>query len=249
MIKNRSCIIVLLLILILGAFSGCIKTEEQGDLDNKITGSGIITTINKDFIDFTAIHLGSVFDATIIKADNYSVVFRIDDNIEEYLIVEKIDGKLKINLQPDKTYNKITNEVTITLPDIEALIVDGVSIANLSGFNFSHDLELDINGVSMLNANIDTGHIDLNVDGTSTILLSGNGTTADISVNSTSTADLSDFKTKNTTVNINGTSTVTLNINGTLNGSVKGVSTLYYLGNPILENINSDELSSIEKIE
>jgi len=195
------------------------------------------------------IHLDSVFDATIIRTDNYSVVFRIDDNIEEYLIVEKIDDTLKINLQPDKTYSKITNEVTITLPDIEALIVDGVSKANLSGFNFSHDLEFDINGVSMLNANIDTGHIDLQVDGTSTILLSGNGTTAYISVNSTSTVDLSNFKTTNTTVNIDGTSTVILNINGTLNGSVKGVSTLYYLGNPILENITSDKLSSIEKIE
>jgi hypothetical protein len=249
MFKNQLFIIVMVLILTLGAFSGCIQTEEQGDHDNKIIGSGIITTINKDFTDFTMIHLDSVFDATIIRTDNYRVVLRIDDNIEEYLIVEKIDDTLKINLQPDKIYSKITNEVTITLPDIEALIVDGVSKANLSGFKFLHDMEFDIKGVSMLNANIDTGHIDLQVDGTSTILLSGNGTTADISVNSASTVDLSNFKTTNTTVNIDGTSTVILNINGTLNGSVKGVSTLYYLGNPILENINSDELSSIEKIE
>ena len=186
------------------------------------------------------IHLDSVVDATIINSDNYSIVFRIDDNIEDYLIVEKIDTTLKISLQGDKTYSKITNEVNLTLPDIEVLIVEGVSKANLSGFSFSHDVEFDIKGIIMLNANIDTGHIDLQVDGTSSILLSGNGTTADILVNGTTTADLSDFETTNTSVNIDGTSTVILRVNGTLSGSVKGVSKLYYSVNTILENINSD---------
>ena len=54
---------------------------------------------------------------------------------------------------------------------------------------------------------------------------------------------------RNTSVNIDGVCTVTLNVNGTLNGSVKGTSMLYYFGNPILEDINLDENSSIEKIE
>jgi len=249
MVKNKSFIIGLVLILTLSAFSGCIQTEEQGDHENKIIGSGIITTINKIFKDFTMIHLDSVFDATIIRTDNYSVVFRIDDNIEKYLIVEKIDDTLKISLQPDKTYDKITKEVTIGLPDMEALTLDGVTKADLSGFDFSHEMDFNIDGVSVLTGTLGTGHINIIIGSSSTITLSGNGATAEIFANGNSIVDLGDFKTTNTSVNIDGVCTVTLNVNGTLNGSVKGVSTLYYYGNPILENITSDELSTIEKIE
>jgi hypothetical protein len=109
-------------------------------------------------------------------------------------------------------------------------------------------MEFNINGASVLTGNLNTGHLDLILDGPSTITLSGNGTTAEIFANGVSTADLGDFKTKNTSVHIDGVSTVILNINGTLNGSVKGFSTLNYYGNPILENITSDEHSTIEKI-
>jgi hypothetical protein len=246
--KNKIKIISALIAFHIIILTGCINNKEPDNNENKIIGSGFITTIDKDFKDFTIIHLNSVFEATIIKSDNYSIVFRIDDNIEEYLIVEKFDETLIIELQPNKTYYNITNEITIALPDIKALKIDGVTKANLSGFNFSHKMEFDINGASVLTGNINTGHLNLISGNTSTITLSGNGTTAEILVNGTSTVDLGDFRTTNTSVNIDGVSTVTLNINGTLNGSVKGVSTLYYYGNPILENIYSDELSTIEKI-
>ena len=227
--------------------TGCINNKEQDNNQNKIIGSEDITTIEKDFKDFTMINLDSVFDATIIKSDNYSIVFRIDDNIEEYLIVEKIDDTLKIGLQPNKTYYKVTKEVTIGLPDIEVLTLEGVTKAYLSGFDFLHEVEFDINGVSVLTGTINTGHINIIIDNSSTITLSGKGNTAEILANR-STVDLGDFKTTNTSVNIDGVCTVTLNVNGTLNGSVKGISALYYYGNPILENITSDELSTIEKV-
>ena len=151
-------------------------------------------------------------------------------------------------MQANKTYHKITNEVTIALPDIEALIMDGVTTVDLAGFDFSHEIEFNINGTSVLNGNLDTGHLDLIVDGSSTIYLSGKGTTAGIFVNGASTIDLGDFRTTNTTVNIDNICTVTLNLNGALNGSVEGISTLKYYGNPILENITSDELSTIKKL-
>jgi hypothetical protein len=110
-------------------------------------------------------------------------------------------------------------------------------------------VEFNIDGASILTGTLNTGHLKLISNGTSSITLFGKGTTAEILVDGVSTVDLGDFKTTNTSVNIDGVCTVTLNVNGTLNGIVKGVSTLYYFGNPILENITSDEDSSIEKIE
>jgi len=229
--------------------TGCIDQKEQDSNQNKIIGSGIINTINMDFKDFTIINLDSVFKTTIIKSDNYSIIFRIDDNIEEYLIIEKIDDVLKIELQANKTYHDITVDVTIALPDIEAILIDGASTAYISGFDFSDDMQFTINGASMLNGNLDTGHLDLIVYGSSTFSLLCNGTTAGLFVKGSGTVDLGDFRTTNTSVNIDGVCTVILNVNGTLSGCVKGVSTLKYYGNPVLEIINSDELSTIEKIE
>ncbi len=236
-----------LIVVIIIISTGCIDQKEQDLNENKIIGSGIISTINKDFKDFTIINLDSVFEATIIKSDNYSIVLKIDDNIEEYLIIEKIDDTLNIALQANKTYHEITNEIKIALPDIEAIIMDGVTTADLSGFSFSHEVEFYINGVSELTGILNMGHLHLILNDTSTITISGNGTTAEIFVNGTSTADLGDFKTTNTSVNIDGVCTVILNVNGTLNGTIKDFSTLKYYGNPILD-INSDEYSTIEKI-
>ena len=243
-IKIMSALIIVFII-----STGCISQKEQDSNDNKIIGSRIISTISKDFKDFTMINLDSVFEATIIKSDNYSIVLRIDDNIEKFLIIEKIDDTLNIALQANKTYHDITNEVAIALPDIEALMMDGVTTADLSGFDFSHEVEFNINGVSTLTGNLNTGHLELKLNNTSTVTLSGNGSTAEIFANGTSTANLGNFKTTNTSVSIDGVCTVTLNVNGTLSGSVNGISTLRYYGNPILEQITSDELSTIEKIE
>jgi hypothetical protein len=246
--KNKIKIMSVLIIVHIIMLTGCINNKEKNYNQSKIIGSGDIITIEKDFKDFTMINLNSVLNANIIKSDDYGIVLRIDDNIEEYLIIEKIDETLEIELQQNKTYYNIKLEITITLPDIESLTLYGVTKANISGFDFSHDVEFNVNGASILTGNLNTGHLDLISDGTSTITLFGKGTTAEILVNGVCTVDMGDFKTSNTSVNIDGVCTVTLNVNGTLNGSVKGSSTLYYFGDPILEDINSDENSSIEKI-
>jgi hypothetical protein len=245
--KNIIKIFSVLIVVHIIMLTGCIDYKEQDNSEDKIIGSGVITAVQRNFKDFTMLNLYSVFEATIIKSDNYSIVLKIDDNIEEYLIVEKIDDTLKIELQPNKTYYNITKEATIGIPDIEALTIDGVTKANLSGFNLSHEVKFDINGASVLTGNLNTGHLHLILDGASTITLSGKGTTADIFMHGTSTADLGDFKINRASVNIDDICTAILNVNGTINGSIKDFSTLNYFGNPILD-IVSDEYSTIERL-
>jgi len=248
--KNKTNILIVLIIHFLILLSGCITNNNTDNDQNKITGSGNIITIEEDFKNFSKIELNSVFEATIIKSTTYSIVLRIDENIEDYLILERIDNTLKIGLQSKNiTFYDITNEVTITLPDIESLIMDGATNVNLSGFNFSHKMEFNVDGASTLTGNLSIGLLDIIVDGVSTFILSGNCTKAEIIVNGVSTVDMGDLITSDIYVEIDGTSNVKVNVNGTLRGTVRGLSKLYYFGNPILKDLTKDEGSFIEKME
>jgi hypothetical protein len=59
--------------------------------------------------------------------------------------------------------------------------------------------------------------------------------------------DLADFQIDDANVNLSGASHATVNLNGTLNVEASGASSLEYIGNPTLGNVNTSGGSSVNK--
>jgi hypothetical protein len=237
-----------LVMFIICAIAGCLDVKDDDD-HILITGSGTYITLTFDHINFNMIEIGSAFEAEIIYSENFSIEFSIDDNIEEYLIVEKNGDILKVMLSRNVSYRDITNEVTIKLPDLRKVEIDGAVKADIIGFNIDHSIEMNLQGASRLSADIQTGDLDINVEGASRLTLEGTGGEAEIIANGAANIDLEEFMTGDTQIIADGESTVTVYPNGTLTGSISGASMLYYIGDPTDVDVTENDISSVEKKE
>lgn len=246
--RNYVIVMSVMMMFIICTIAGCLDVDD-GDDHTLITGSGNDITLTFDHINFDMIEIGSAFEADIIFSENFSIEARIDDNLEDYVIVEKNGDILKVMLSRNVSYRDITNEVTIKLPDLQKIEIDGAVKADIIGFNIDHSIEINVKGASRLTANINTGDLDINTEGASRLILKGIGGKADIIANGAANIDLEDFLTGDTEVIADGASTVTVYPNGTLTGSVSGSSTLYYIGDPTEVNVTENDISSVEKKE
>jgi hypothetical protein len=237
---------IVMLILSFTIISGCLE-EDISEEDDLIIGSGDMISMKMGYKNFTRIEISSAFASEIYQSENFSIEIYIDDNLRDHLVLDNASNTLRIGLNRSMSYRDIENLVSITVPDIYGIKLEGASWAMLNGFTLNHSLDIDVEGASELKSNITTDDVDINVEGASKLTMEGKGSIAEIRASGASTVDLGEFMTGNTDVIADGAATVTVTTNGTLTGSVSGASTLYYLGEPAEVDVTENDVSSVEK--
>jgi len=265
MIKNKLVTaIVLTIVSLLIAVSGCIP-----GLGPNVTGSGKLATWDFSYSDFAKIEIGNAFNVDIVKADSYLVRVTVDDNMYEYLDINKQGDTLHIRLKwnYDYDYETITRTATINLPDLEKLGLSGASKAKVDGFSSSHTLDFDLSGASNVNiSNMRAGNTNITLSGASkasgsiemadgTFDLSGasslelQGAADDVDIEASGASDfgLSDFSVVDADVNLSGASDAIINASGRLDANLSGASELLYIGNPTMGSIKTSSGSKISQ--
>ena len=213
-----------------------------------ITGSGNVITQEEPISDFDKVDISDSFAMDISQGEGFSVIVRVDDNLVEHLQVVKEGSTLKIGLKPNRNYtaSNATMEAEITMPELTGLDLSGASQATITGFKSSLDLSVDLSGASSLLGDIKAAKTSFDLSGGSDANLSGSGQEARIDVAGGSQIDLSNFPVAEVTVKVAGGSTATVNTSGKLNADASGASQIYYLGDPILGEIDTSGASSVE---
>jgi hypothetical protein len=212
-----------------------------------ITGSGNIVTREEAFSDFDKVDIRSAFNATINQGDEYKVVINIDDNVLENLRVEKSGSTLKIGLKPGiSMVTNATMEAEISMPVLKGIDLSGSSDAEITGFDSSENLTVDLSGSSSLNGDIQAGDTTFDVSGSSDARLTGSGGNLKLEASGSSDVDLSGFPVVNADLDVSGASTVTVNPSGTLDVEASGASNVTYLGIPTSINSKTSGSSSVE---
>jgi hypothetical protein len=132
------------------------------------------------------------------------------------------------------------------MPELTGLDLSGASQATIAGFKSSNDLSVDLSGSSSLVGDIEAAKTNFDLSGGSDANLSGSGQETTIDAAGGSQIDLSDFPVADVTVNAGGGSTATVNSSGKLNADASGASQIYYLGDPILGEIDTSGASTVE---
>ena len=230
-----------------------------------ITGSGKLETREMDYTGFTKLTVGSGFEVEITRAGSFSVSITADDNLFDYLDVKKVGSTLYIGLKRPRIYLHTTQRATITMPDLLGLELSGTSRGDVSGFSSTDSLTLRLSGASYLSIdNVEAGNTNLevsgasklsgsisiadgnlNVSGASNVELEGTAGDVDIEVSGASSAKMGDVAVVNAAVEVSGASKATVNASGRIDANISGASTLYYVGNPALGDI---EVSGGSKI-
>jgi hypothetical protein len=236
MYKIRTSIIVLATILLMG----CAQVS--------ITGSWNVLTREETITSFDQVDISQSFNVDITQGEDFRVVIRVDDNVVEYLDVIKQGSTLKIGLDPGNSYTIVnaTMEAEVTMPELVGLDLSGSSVANLSGFESTKSLVVDLSGNSSLLGDIQAGDSRFDVSGNSSVTISGSGGDLTVDASGSSDVDLADFPGSDGAVDASGSSTVTVNLSGRLDADASGSSDIYYLGDPELGSFETSGSSNIQ---
>ena len=213
-----------------------------------IYGSGKSVTIRKDIEKFDGIEISNSFSVRINYSKDYSVTIQIEDNVKEYLVVEKVGGILKIGLEQGRTYYNVHPQAVVTLPDIKKLGLSGASTGIINGFEFGHDFKLNLSGASKVYGCIKTGDLNMDLSGASKVNLTGRGKDMIIQASGSSDITMDKFSVADAYLGLSGASRCLVNINGELDVQASGSSKIRYCGSGSLGNIETSGSSKVKRM-
>ena len=213
-----------------------------------LNGSGNVVTQDEPVTGFDKVDVSRSFNVDITQGESFRVVIRVDDNLVEHLQVVKQGRTLKIGLDPNRDYTiiKATMEAKDIMPELVGLDLSGSSDANISGFESTKSLVVDLSGNSGLLGDIQAGGTRFDISGNSTITLTSSARDVTVDASGNSLVDLADFPVSDANVDAGGASTVTVNLSGMLNADASGKSSIYYQGDPTLGEIDTSGSSTIQ---
>ena len=202
--------ITIVLGVLIALLAGCTRAS--------LTGSGKIVTREETYTGFDKLDISHGFKVDVRQAEDFSVVIRVDDNVEKHLKVVKKGSTLQIGLKPNVSVRNHTLEAEITMPELAGLDLSGGTHGTVTGFESTKALNLDVSGGSEATLTGSAGDV--------TIDASGGGE-----------VDLSAFSVVDANVEASGGSEVTVNASGRLDADASGGANIYYLGSPTLGTI------------
>ncbi len=212
-----------------------------------VTGSGNLTTETFTFSDFTRVEAQSGFQIEVSQSSTFSIEITADDNVHEFIEVEKSGETLVIRLRGNRFYHSVTLEAKITLPELHKIELSGGSQATITGFSSSHDFEIEMSGGSQLSGDISAGDANFELSGGSQVTLEGEGDDLVIDASGGSQLDLEDFAVDDAEIHISGGGRATVNVSGTLDVDLSGGSRVIYVGEPTEVNIEASGDSTVSK--
>ena len=247
-------LVMLSVVLVMLAIGGCVPLPpgvediiSEVSTQVSVTGSGNVITKDLDLSGFDQVEVSGAFIAEITQGDDFSVVIRLDEKLEEHLRVQVIGGTLEVGLAPSLSIlGTATREVEITMPELTRLELSGASQGTLSGFESTGDLNVEVSGASQLHGDIKAGDARFEVSGAGIVELSGSGGAIVLNASGASTADLSDLAVQDANVEATGASTARVNASGRLDAEASGASRILYLGSPTLGRVETSGASTIE---
>ena len=217
--------------------------------DERVDGSGRTVTREFDIRGFSKVDVSHAFQVEIVQGSSYGVSVRVDDNLLEYLVVEKRADTLFIGLKPFRSYNlrNATQEAEILMPDLRALEASGASDLRMDGFSSVKDFDVKLSGASFLEGEISARDVHIEVSGASRVRLQGKAEDLRLDASGASILDLEDFPVEDADIELSGASEAQIVLSGTLDIDASGASRLYFGGSPTMGRVDLSGASSIKR--
>ena len=199
-----------------------------GEGGTVVVGSGHVASEDRSVSDFSKVALSGVGRLEIRHAGNESLTIRADDNLLEYMRSEVRNGVLILGNDQGINF-RTNNEIVYVLSvrELDSLTLAGVTFADVRG--------------------IDTDLFTVNITGVAGVKARGTADRQRVVVTGVSVYDAEHLDSRIVDIHISGVSGATVNASERLNGSVKGVSTLEYVGNPAV-NVTVDPGSTLRQL-
>lgn len=224
-----------------------------------IKGNGNIVTRNYDLTDFNEISTSLSANVNFTKADNYSCIVSVDENLFEYLDIKVKDNELLMGKRKgDKNTNLKATQfvIEVTAPSLESLNLAGSGTFNVLSPLNSEKIEANLAGSGDIVLNtVTVAKAELNVAGSGDLLCneliaekldcnvagSGDlkvvaGTVREAEAGVAGSGDIVlTCAIENLDANVAGSGDIKARVNGKLTYGIFGSGDIGYYGNPVVE--------------
>ena len=213
--------------LILGLFSlfisACTPT---------VSGSGDVEEKEYAVDEIQKLEVSGIFDVYIKQGISEKVYIKADDNFFEYIDVEAVGGKLDVEMER-LPRNITVLELYVQVSDLQKLELNGAVDVDGRGLEGS-DLEIEVNGSSDLDMELDHEYLDIELNGASQIRLSGSCEDLEARINGASDMYAEDLKSDRVEIVVNGAGNAEVWAKEKLKVEVHGAGSIRYKGEPEL---------------
>ncbi len=213
-----------------------------------VEGNGNVIKDDRIFSEkINAIKISNGLELFLIESHLQVVSVEADENLQEHIITELIDGTLYIKTNKN-IKNAKSKKVTIAFVELEGLQASsGATVKGLSNM-LSNNLYLKASSGSQMNLSIMAKDLIVESSSGSIINLRGQARKFNSKASSGSSINASDLEAIYCTSKASSGSEIILNIKGTLDAKASSGGSIKYYGEPEVVNQNKSSSGSVRKI-
>ncbi len=216
--------------------------------DEEVEPSASVTTVEHEAKGYNRIDIQDTFEAEVyFSNDEEHVRIEANENLHQYIHVEVDMQTLVIRLDDNISLEgqSVTLKAYITTDHIYHYAGSGAVSIQVKDTVASGSFELHLSGASALSGTLLGGDVNAVVTGASSLNLKGTADKFTLDAEGACTMEGFDFHADWLHANLEGGSTASLTVNTKLDVWASGASTVYYMGEGI---INTQELTGASQI-
>ncbi len=199
-----------------------------------IKGNGKVTTETIQVADYDEVNVVGSMDVTLVKGSEGSIKVTTDENIQEFIEITSIAGKLKITTR--NTINGLSTKkgINIEVPftDLNAVSLVGSGDINSTDTIKASSMDLSLTGSGDINLVIEAENLDSNLTGSGDIRLKGNATNFKVKVSGSGDYEAGALRADYTDAYVSGSGDLQVNAKKRIKARVNGSGDITYSGNP-----------------
>lgn len=237
--------VVILLCLVL---MGSTNMNAQWWGGKKVNGNGNMVTDTRKTSSYDQIALVGSIDVQIIQGNEGNLKVEAESNLQEYILTEVKDRKLKISIEKDVSLNPSRNmsiRVTVPVETISSLYVTGSGDVSNTGILNSSELKIGVTGSGDINLSVEAKELWGSITGSGDIKLHGKA--RDFNCKVTGSGDFNAFglKAKNVEAAVSGSGDIQVSASRSLKARVSGSGDISYKGNPEKQDFKTSGSGSV----
>jgi hypothetical protein len=201
---------------------------------------------------FSSVDVSNAFEVHIKQDSSYSIKIETDENLLQYIIVEKNGDELSISAEGNynlKPANGHKVKIYLSSPVFKHLKASGAcSLIGDNELSSNGQLDIDLSGASDASLDIKMPKITAGLSGASEVTLKGETKDFSIEGSGASHAKCFELLSENVEVDVSGASSADVFASVKINPSASGASNVQYKGKAEIGSKNEGGASSITKI-
>lgn len=224
----------------------CFATALFAQKQFVVDANAEMRTIDKSFSE---IKVSGGIDLFLSQSDKEAVAVSASEEKYKANIKTVVENNvLKIYYEGEKwwTRNKKMN-VYVSFVNLEKLDASGASDIKVAGAITGTSLKMILSGASDFNGQVALTSLDMDLSGASDVKISGSATNFNIESSGASDVDGYGLTTDICSAKASGASDIHVTVNKELNAHASGASSIYYQGNGVIKEVQSNGASSVGK--